>query len=305
MPKIPEFRTGQNADQAHRALKESVGILDRAQHCAVLWFGEIMQRKLYRDLGFSSMRQYAIQALDFSSTRAGDFMRLAARLESLPVVKQEVATGRLGYTKAREIVAVADASTEKDWVRVAQKKSRRELEETVRLAKTMARQQRQVNPDQVELMPRAKTPAPPAASSVRVGFELSPTQYARYEAMLTKIGHRGSPAELLLELMETFLTTDESAPRGYACPVVCFQKRHIYLGDCKLHGYSYCHDFKFIIGLPNQGRLTCTQVGPSSRRSWISCPDASLADVSNDMVATTRSRPSPAKSSFGAWLLLS
>ena len=71
MPKIPEFRTGQNADQAHRALKESVAILDRAQHCAVLWFGEIMQRKLYRDLGFSSMRQYAIEALGFSSTRAG------------------------------------------------------------------------------------------------------------------------------------------------------------------------------------------------------------------------------------------
>lgn len=39
MPNLPEFRTGQNADRAHRVLKDSVGILDRAQRCAGLWFG--------------------------------------------------------------------------------------------------------------------------------------------------------------------------------------------------------------------------------------------------------------------------
>jgi len=218
MSKLPNFRTGQSSNQAHNALKISVAILDQAQHCAVLWFGEIMRRKLYSDLGFSSMRQYAIEALGFSSTRAGDFTRLAAKLEALPVVKQEVAARRLGYTRAREIAAVADAATEKEWLRVAREKSRRELEETVRLAKKVAAKHRKTDPDQGELMPTPVPDIPVAVTPVRVGFDMTPTQYARYEALMAKIGHRGAKAELLLEAMEALLETDEVAPRGATTP---------------------------------------------------------------------------------------
>ena len=124
------------------ALKQSVEILDKAQHCALLWFGEIMRRELFRDLGYSTMRSYATEELGFSPTRAGDFIRLARKLESLPMVKKEVVSGRLGYTKAREIASVADPANENEWVKVAKKKSRRELEATVRQAKKLASQQR-------------------------------------------------------------------------------------------------------------------------------------------------------------------
>ncbi len=131
MPSMPTFTDGRSAQSAHQSLKQSLEILDRAQHCAVMWFGEIMRRELYRDLGYSTMRAYALQELGFSSTRAGDFLRLAAKLESLPEVKREVAAGRLGYTKAREIAKVADASNERKWLQVAQQNSRRDLEATV------------------------------------------------------------------------------------------------------------------------------------------------------------------------------
>jgi len=214
MANIPEFRPDLDADQAHIALKKSVEILDEVQHCALLWFGEIMRRKLYRDLGFSTMRSYAIEALGFSPTRAGDFIRLARRLESLPMVKEQVASGELGYTKAREIATVADPTNELEWVKVAKEQSRRELEATVRQAKKLASQQRKENPDQGELMPRPVSAAPPAIVPVRVGFELTPAQYARYEAMIAKIGHRGSKADLLLEMVEALLVADENAPRG-------------------------------------------------------------------------------------------
>ena len=62
---MPDFRPGQSAGQAHQALKQSVEIMDRAQHCAVLWFAEIMKRRLYRELGYSSMYQYASEELGF------------------------------------------------------------------------------------------------------------------------------------------------------------------------------------------------------------------------------------------------
>jgi hypothetical protein len=214
MTNITEFRPDLDADQAHVALKKSVEILDQVQHCALLWFGEIMRRKLYRDLGFSSMRSYATEELGFSPTRAGDFIRLARRLESLPMVKEQVASGELGYTKAREISSVADPTNELEWVKVAKEQSRRELEATVRQAKKLASQQRKENPDQGELMPRPVPAAPPAIVPVRVGFELTPAQYARYEAMLAKIDHRGNKADLLLDMVEALLVADKNAPRG-------------------------------------------------------------------------------------------
>lgn len=164
MSNTPRFRNGLSAEQAHTALKSSVEIMDRAHYCAVLWFGEIMRRKLYRALGFSTMRAYALEALGFSATRAGDFIRLARKLEALPVVKKEMAAGRIGYTKAREIVSVADSSNEQVWVKEAKEKSRRELAATVKQARTVAKQVLKANPGQVEMMPSQAPPGgrPPA-----------------------------------------------------------------------------------------------------------------------------------------------
>jgi len=195
--------------------------MDQARHCAVLWFGEIMQRELYRELGFSTMHAYAVEELGFSLTRAGDFMRLVGKLAELPLLKEEMAAGRLGYTKAREIAAVASPGNEKEWVKEAQTKTRRELVATVKRAKAVAKQKQLANPSQTELLPRPATAEPAAAQSVHVGFDLTPGQYARYEAMMAKIAHRASKAQLLLEAVETLLAAEHnnkpneiSTPRG-------------------------------------------------------------------------------------------
>jgi 5-methylcytosine-specific restriction endonuclease McrA len=99
-------------------------------------------------------------------------------------------------------------------VKVAKEKSRRELETTVRQAKKHAFQKRKENPAKGELVPRPESAAPPAAVPVRVGFELTPAQYARYEAMLAKIDHPGNKADLLLDMVEALLVADKNAPRG-------------------------------------------------------------------------------------------
>jgi hypothetical protein len=214
MPTTPSFRPGSTAAEAHHALHTSLRILDQAQHCAVLWFGEIMRRRLHRELGFSSMRQYATEGLGFSPTRAGDFMRLAEKLESLPLVKAEVASGRLGYTKAREIVTVADPANEKAWVQVAHTKSRRALVEEVRQAKQLAVQQRKEQPGQGTLVPRPASNPLAAPVPTKVTFTLSPAQFARYEAMLGQIEPSADKAELLLDMMESHLAARENTPRG-------------------------------------------------------------------------------------------
>ena len=212
MPDLPQFRPGASAGQADRSLRESLRVLDRAQHCAVLWYGEIMRRGLHRDLGYATMRAYAMEELGFSSTRAGDFNRLAAKIEELPVLKEQLATGRLGYSKAREIIPVATRETEQAWVAFAAQKTRAEVRVVVRQARRQEVAERRANPAQTALMPAPAANGPRASLPVTVGFELTAGQYARYEALLASIGPAGSRAELLLAMAEALLAQQTVGP---------------------------------------------------------------------------------------------
>ena len=60
----------------------------RAEQCAVLWFAELNERRLYRDLEFSSMHQYAYESLKFSKSKFYQFMNMAKLLEQLPAVEE-------------------------------------------------------------------------------------------------------------------------------------------------------------------------------------------------------------------------
>ena len=175
----PTFIPDQPTAKVHASLRRSLAAMDQAHQCAVLWFSEIMRRRLYLDLGFATINQYAMQELDFSKSRTGDFIRLARQLEELPAVREAVATGRLGYTKAREIVSVATPETETSWLEVA-KGTRNELIHEVKRAKRAAR----VDPGQGELMP---APPPVVAARelpVRFQVDLTPEQEARRAALI-------------------------------------------------------------------------------------------------------------------------
>ena len=220
---IIPFEPHKPARFADAALKKSMHTMEQAQQSSVLWFGEIMGRRLYRKLGYSSINQYAHAELKFSKTRTGDFVQLARKLEQLPEVRKSVASGKLGYTKAREIVKVASPETEKGWVEEAKESSRRELERKVASARDRARRKAQANPGQAELVPAAKLEKiPPAAVPVRLSLEMTPEQFARYEAMLEilhKQGTVGDRGEMVLEAMAELVAArknagDGKAPRG-------------------------------------------------------------------------------------------
>jgi hypothetical protein len=211
---ITPFEPHKSARFADAALKESVRAVEQAQQCAVLWFGEIMRRRHYRKLGYSSINHYARTELNFSKTRTGDFVQLARKLELLPAVRESVAKGELGYTKAREIVKVASPENENGWVEEAKKSSRRDLENKV----AVARRRAAAKPGQPELMPSPEPVIHPAVVPVRLTLEMTPVQFARYEAMLEKLhqqGPVGTRAEMLLEAMaELVAVRAEKAPRG-------------------------------------------------------------------------------------------
>jgi len=205
----------QPSAQVHASLHRSLAALEEAHQCSVLWFGEVMRRKLFRDLGHSSINQYANQELGFSKSKTDDFIRLARQLEKLPAVREAVASGELGYTKAREIVSVATPETQDSWLKAA-KGTRKELVNEVKKVKRAAK----LDPGQGELLPSSPTVVAPHELPVRFQVDLTPEQEARRAAMVERLHKLGGVptdrAELMLEAMAALLETKEL--QGQKCP---------------------------------------------------------------------------------------
>jgi hypothetical protein len=72
---LTAFVPGRPAREADAALKTASRVETAARQCAVEWFGEILERGLFRELGYSSMPAYARAELAYSETRISDFMR--------------------------------------------------------------------------------------------------------------------------------------------------------------------------------------------------------------------------------------
>ncbi len=212
MPAVP-FHSHQSAAEVHASLRRSLKAMEQARHCAVLWFADILLRRLYQELGYSSINQYAMHGLGFSKSRTGDFVRLAHQLDKLPAVREAMTSGELGYTKAREIVSVATPETEKAWLKAA-RKSRKELVREVKRVKRAAK----VDPDQKELLPAAPTIVAPKEIPVRFQVDLTPEQEARRAALVERLhklgGAPNDKAELMLEGLAALVESKEKTPRG-------------------------------------------------------------------------------------------
>ena len=219
---LTPFVAGRPAREADAALKTAAAAETAARKCAVLWFGDMLDRRLYRDLGFSSMQQYARVELGFSETRIGDFMRLARQLDRLPAVK--AALPEIGYTKAREIVRVASPRTQTKWVAAARTSTREQLATKVKRVKARSRRSAASLP-----LPGTDTapndePALAAAVPVRVSLDLTPEQHARWQALwelARKRGLTGDRAEVVLAALHDAVATssaqegnEKTTPRG-------------------------------------------------------------------------------------------
>ncbi len=154
----------------------------------------------------SSINQYAEQELGFSTSRTGDYLQLCRSFKKLPQVKKKVESGELAYTAARVLARVANEDNEKGWLDFALNNSRRELEREVKRAKQEAADDDETG--QKLLLPVQPKHRPAAVMPVLVGFEMTPTQLARYEKLWERIRkQRSVPAdkvEALLTVMEEF-----------------------------------------------------------------------------------------------------
>ncbi len=147
-----DYRPGLPPAVVDSELRGCVRVTREMERRAVLWFGEVVGRRLYRTFGFSSIQLYAADRLDFSEAKTAQFLRLCRELESLPELRRSVATGEVAWTKARTVASVATPSTERRWVEKARTESRRCLERAVQQTRGRARAARRRAPGQGSLL---------------------------------------------------------------------------------------------------------------------------------------------------------
>jgi 5-methylcytosine-specific restriction endonuclease McrA len=213
----PKFQPNQPAEKVDSALKSALKIKDAAHQCSLDWFAEILNRKLFRELGYSSINQYAREELGFSNSKIGDYISLTRKLEKLPHLKDSLTRGKLGYTKGRLLAGVVDEKSEKQWVGFAEVNTRKRVEEEVERAKEVVKDS---TARQSSFLPGPARKTPAAVVPVRVNLEMSPSQFARYEAIWEKLRKQRNVAsekvEALLEIMASFLgeSFQKTSPRG-------------------------------------------------------------------------------------------
>ncbi len=227
---LPDFTPGRPAAQVDAALRQALAACDRARECAVLWFAEAQRRRLYRDLGYPSLETYATQELGFSQNRYWQFKRLADDLDRLPALKEAVADGELGWTKAQQVARVATPETQDHWVAIATTTGRRELEQAVRqLRRRKSSHKSAIAPAaQIPMLNTPATPAAPPPSTITLRADA--IQLARFEALLEKAHKLGLvPAgadrlDAVLAGLEALVTAAAPAPAtGPAVQIIVYQ----------------------------------------------------------------------------------
>ncbi len=111
--------------------------------------GELMEAliavdraKVHFRLGYASLFQYAVSGLDLSEAVAYAAISVARKAEAVPALREAIATGAIGLSKARKVVAVLDpaqpAELQSRWVEKAVSLSSRKLERAVAQASPRA-----------------------------------------------------------------------------------------------------------------------------------------------------------------------
>ena len=128
-PTTPDPDTRQRALQLHRQLTAAVLAERQAIREVALCLAEMDRTRGFRELGYAGLAEYGERAFGFGSGKARQLARLGRKLPELPALDRALATGVIGWTKARTVAQVATPETEDQWLAVALAQSSRELED--------------------------------------------------------------------------------------------------------------------------------------------------------------------------------
>lgn len=95
------------------------------------WLREGLRLRIWRQLGHPTMLSYLEDTLGYGPRAAYERVRVANALGELPAMEESLAKGELSYSAVRELTRVATVKTEGEWLKAAQEKNLRQVEELV------------------------------------------------------------------------------------------------------------------------------------------------------------------------------
>lgn len=134
------YRPGLPTEQVMAGLRDAIHRSDQASVHVVLWLSEIIERDLHRERGCLSPHQFVRDRCGFSESRTTQVLRLARIAATMPVVRDALAAGRLGWTSLRVLAPVLTTSNAPRWVAIASRTSRRALERRIAAARERSRE---------------------------------------------------------------------------------------------------------------------------------------------------------------------
>jgi hypothetical protein len=120
-----------HAHALHRQLLDTRRAHHSAEHRLAGLLVQLADGRHHVALGYATVHRYAQVALDLTVRQTRALLAIGRRLVDLPVLDAAFAEGRLGWTKARELLRVVDADNESEWVERAMARTSRELEREV------------------------------------------------------------------------------------------------------------------------------------------------------------------------------
>jgi hypothetical protein len=118
----------------HAELRTARRAHQQAEYALATLLFELKTSRRYGERGHASVEDYAFVELDLPVRQTRDLIAIAKRLGKLPALAEAFQAGRLGYTKAREVVRVATPETDAAWTQRACESTSRTLERQVAAA---------------------------------------------------------------------------------------------------------------------------------------------------------------------------
>ncbi len=87
--------------------------------------------KAHRELGFTSLYDYALKELKLSDDIAATLIRLARKSKEIPLLKEKIQTREIPISHAKAIAPILTPTNQAEWLDKAAQLSKRELEKEI------------------------------------------------------------------------------------------------------------------------------------------------------------------------------
>jgi len=172
--------TGLPGIEVEKRFRAAAKTMARSEAAAAFYLAEIDDRRLWLELGYSSVIAYVAEVSGIAGKKAYALLNIGRRLRELPVIRAAFDEERIGWTKVRDILRIKEPFSETEVLETALTSSSRELEQFVaKKNESVNRLKRKAvaggDRNQVEIFENEETIIPELMGKTGVAYPVSRT----------------------------------------------------------------------------------------------------------------------------------